>query len=94
MVVNNLDVLGSAIANSGIPERSLKRRFKAATGVSLIEYVQNLRIERGKELLESSKVPVEAISEQVGYSDASFFRRLFRRLVGLTPVAYRRMFTL
>jgi transcriptional regulator GlxA family with amidase domain len=89
-----IDVLGSALTNSGIPERSLKRRFKAATGVSLIEYVQNLRIERGKELLESSKVPVEAISEQVGYSDASFFRRLFRRLVGLTPVAYRRMFTL
>ena len=87
-----IDVLGRAVAHAGVPERSLKRRFKAATGTSLIEYVQNLRIERGKELLESSNIPVEEISEQVGYSDASFFRRLFRRLVGLPPVAYRRMF--
>ena len=88
-----IDVLSRAVANAGVPERSLKRRFKAATGVSLIEYVQNLRIEKGKKLLESTDIPVEEISEQVGYSDASFFRRLFRRLVGLAPVAYRRMFT-
>ena len=87
-----IDVLGRAVTKAGIPERSLKRRFKAATGVSLIEYVQNLRIERGKELLESTGIPVEEIGERVGYSDASFFRRLFRRLVGLTPMAYRRMF--
>ena len=87
------NALGSAVENAGIPERSLKRRFKAATGVSLIEYIQNLRIERGKELLETTGNPVEEISERVGYSDASFFRRLFKRLVGLTPVAYRKMFT-
>ena len=87
------NALGSAVEHAGIPERSLKRRFKAATGVSLIEYIQNLRIERGKELLETTDNPVEEISERVGYSDASFFRRLFKRLVGLTPVAYRKMFT-
>ena len=86
------DVLGRAVEHAGIPERSLKRRFKAATGLSLIEYVQNLRIERGKELLESTDIAIEEISERVGYSDASFFRRLFRRLVGLAPVAYRKMF--
>lgn len=86
------DALSHAVAQAGIPERSMKRRFKAATGLSLIQYIQNLRIERGKELLESSDMPVEEVSEQVGYSDASFFRRLFRRLVGLSPVAYRRMF--
>jgi transcriptional regulator GlxA family with amidase domain len=86
------DVVGRAVEAAGIPERSLKRRFKAATGVSLIEYVQNLRIEEGKALLENTGLPVEELSEQVGYADASFFRRLFRRLVGLTPGAYRKMF--
>jgi transcriptional regulator GlxA family with amidase domain len=81
-----------AIDNAGIPERTFKRRFKAATGVSLINYLQNLRVEHGKELLEETHIPVEEISELTGYADASFFRRLFKRLVGLNPKAYRRMF--
>jgi transcriptional regulator GlxA family with amidase domain len=81
-----------ARAQDGVPERSLKRRFKAANGVPLIDYLQNLRIEHGKHLLETSDLPVEEISAEVGYADASFFRRLFKRLAGLTPLAYRRMF--
>lgn len=86
------DAVNQVVDRSGIPERSLKRRFKSATGVSLIEYIQNLRIEEGKRLLETGLLPVEEISAEVGYSDASFFRRLFKRLVGLTPRTYRRMF--
>jgi len=77
---------------SAIPERTLKRRFKAATGSSLIEYLQNLRVEEAKQLLESTDLPMEDISEQTGYSDTSFFRRLFKRLTGLTPSKYRQMF--
>jgi transcriptional regulator GlxA family with amidase domain len=89
---HQIDAIGRVVQTAGIPERTLKRRFKAATGSSLIKYLQNLRIEHGKALLETSDLPVEEISEQAGYADASFFRRLFRRLVGLTPTAYRRMF--
>jgi transcriptional regulator GlxA family with amidase domain len=77
---------------SNIPERTLKRRFRASTGSSLIEYLQNLRVEEAKRLLESTELPVEDISEQTGYSDTSFFRRLFKRLTGLTPSKYRQMF--
>ena len=87
-----LDAIASVVTYSGIPERTFKRRFKSATGVSLIEYLQNLRIEEGKRLLETGDLPVEEISELVGYADASFFRRLFKRLAGLTPSAYRKMF--
>ncbi len=86
------NAIQQAIDSAGIPERTLKRRFKAATGVSLISYLQNLRVEHGKELLEETDLPVEEISEMTGYSDASFFRRLFKRLVGLNPKAYRQMF--
>lgn len=89
----DLDAIGQAVERAGVPERTFKRRFKSATGVSLIEYLQNLRIEEGKRLLETGELPIEEISEAVGYSDASFFRRLFKRLVGLTPSRYRRMFT-
>lgn len=77
---------------SKIPERTLKRRFKAATGFTLIEHIQNLRVEETKRLLETGQMPVDEISVEVGYEDASFFRRLFKRLTGLTPSQYRRMF--
>ena len=77
---------------AGIPERTLKRRFKAATGNTLIAYLQNLRVEEAKRLLEAGQMPVDEISEEAGYSDTSFFRRVFKRLTGLTPSHYRRMF--
>ena len=84
--------LQQLIEHTDIPERTLKRRFKAATGSSLIEYIQNLRIEKAKQLLEAGHMAVDDISIESGYEDASFFRRLFKRLTGLTPSQYRRLF--
>jgi transcriptional regulator GlxA family with amidase domain len=75
-----------------LPPRTLKRRFKAATGTTLIEHVQNLRVEEAKRRLETSDMAVDAISLEVGYEDAAFFRRLFKRRTGLTPSEYCRMF--
>lgn len=77
---------------SGLPERSFKRRFHKATGMSPLEYVHTLRLEESKHLLERSDAPVEAVANEVGYADASFFGRLFRRNVGMTPAQYRRRF--
>ena len=77
---------------ANIPERTLKRRFKIAMGSSLIDYLQNLRVEEAKRLLETTEMPVDEISFDVGYEDPSFFRRLFKRRTGLTPSRYRRMF--
>jgi transcriptional regulator GlxA family with amidase domain len=57
-----------------------------------MDYVQNLRIEEAKRLLESSDQPVEEICFTVGYEDPSFFRRLFKRRTGVTPARYRRVF--
>jgi len=86
------DAVRQVVEIAGIPERTLKRRFKAATGSTLIEYLQNLRIEEAKRLLETGKLPVDEISVAVSYEDPSFFRRLFKRCTGLTPSQYRRMF--
>ena len=80
------------VEHARIPERTLKRRFKRATGLALIDYLQNLRIEEAKRLLESSDRPVDEIVFEVGYEDASFFRRLFRRRTGVAPAQYRRVF--
>lgn len=85
-------VVQGVVDYAGIAERTLKRRFKAATGTTLIDYVQNLRIEEAKRLLETGASAVEAISAQVGYEDASFFSRLFKRRTGLSPGQYRRLF--
>jgi len=87
-----IDAIKRIVAHAKVPERSLKRRFKAATGSTLIEYLQNLRIERAKQLFEAGDMPIEEVSAAVGYQDVSFFRRLFKRLTGLSPGQYRRMF--
>jgi len=86
------DAIRQAVGLAKIPERTLKRRFKAATGTTVIEYLQNMRIEAAKQLLESGQMPVDEISAEVSYEDPSFFRRLFKRRTGLTPSQYRRMF--
>ena len=86
------DAISHVVALAKIPERTLKRRFKTATGLSLIEYLQNIRVEHAKALLEHTETPVDEISVAAGYEDASFFRRLFKRSTGLTPSQYRRMF--
>ncbi len=77
---------------SGLAERSFKRRFRQATGMSPLEYVHALRLEEAKQMLESGNEPIEAIASEIGYEDAGFFSRLFRRKVNLTPAQYRRRF--
>jgi transcriptional regulator GlxA family with amidase domain len=80
------------IQRTGLTERTFKRRFTAATGLSPIAYVQRLRIEDAKRRLERTEASVDDISWQVGYEEAAFFRRLFKRVTGMAPGAYRRRF--
>jgi transcriptional regulator GlxA family with amidase domain len=82
----------TVVAATDVPERTLKRRFKTATGLTIIDYVQNLRIEHAKQLLETSDEPVDEIAAAAGYDNSSFFRRLFKRRCGLAPAEYRRLF--
>ncbi len=79
---------------SGLPSRTFKRRFRRATGLTPIAYVQHLRVEEAKRRLERTADPVDRISWAVGYEDPAFFRRLFKRITGLPPGAYRRRFQL
>lgn len=79
---------------SGLTSRTLKRRFTKATGLAPIAYVQTLRIEESKRRLEGTGIAIDEISWQVGYEDPAFFRRLFKRMTGITPGDYRRKFRL
>jgi len=87
---SNPNPVAAMAAESGLTERSFLRRFKKATGQSPLEYVQTLRIEEAKQALETTDDPFDAIAAEVGYTEPSAFRHLFRKLVGVTPSAYRR----
>jgi transcriptional regulator GlxA family with amidase domain len=80
------------VARCGLPERSFKRRFRAATGFTPVAYVQTLRIEEAKQLLETGDLPTEQVGAAVGYEDPAFFRRLFKRHTGITPARYRQRY--
>ena len=82
------------VRRSGLPERTIKRRFTQATGLPPISYVQHLRVEEAKRRLERTNTPIDQISFEVGYEDAASFRRLFRRITRVTPGDYRRKFRL
>lgn len=79
-------------AYCGLPRASFNRRFKHATGYSPVQYLQHLRVEQAKHLLESSDEPVDEISWKVGYEESAAMRRVFKRLTTLSPGEYRRKF--
>jgi len=76
----------------GMSRRSIERRFKRATGVTPLGYVQQLRVEKAKRLLEEGGQTFSEITYDVGYEDISFFRQIFIRLTGLRPKEYQQRF--
>lgn len=78
----------------GTSERSLLRHFRQHYGASPLARIQHLRVERAKALLETTLLSFEEIVERCGYSDASSFRKLFKRATSLTPADYRERFRL
>lgn len=72
--------------------RTLHRRFSAAAGMPPLTYLQALRVEHAKELLEDTRISLDQIVESIGYSDVPAFRRLFMRTAGLSPAQYRQRF--
>lgn len=67
----------------------LGRLFKHSEGMSYNEYLNQVRIERAKQLLQSGSKKIFEIAAQVGYQDESYFNRCFKRMEGITPTEYR-----
>lgn len=81
--------ISSMIKRTALSPNTFTRRFKKATGKRPMDYIHGLRIERAKQLIESTARPIDEIGRTVGYEDPASFRRIFKRLVKLTPSAYR-----
>ena len=77
---------------AGLGVRTFVRHFKAATGRLPADYLQAVRIEAAKVMLETDGRPIQLISSDVGYDDVAFFRSLFKRTTKMTPTEYRALF--
>ena len=67
------------------------RLFKDATGMTVVEYIQKIRIQHACRLLKETNDTVLSISHQVGYEDIKFFTKLFKRYTGQNPSAFRKL---
>ncbi|MFD5316420.1 substrate-binding domain-containing protein [Streptomyces sp. NPDC127098] len=74
---------------AGVSEDHLGRLFHRELGLTLWEYLTRLRIERAKERLQRSDDNVQTVARAVGFHDRAYFSRVFRRLTGVAPHAYR-----
>jgi len=72
-----------------VSRRSFERRFKQMTGNTVIEYLQRVKIEAAKRSFESSRKNITEVMFDVGYTDTKAFRNVFKKITGLTPIAYR-----
>jgi AraC family transcriptional regulator of arabinose operon len=85
------DVRVSELAASvGISRSRLQARFQAATGGGVIEYLTGIRMANARRLLDETRETIAGIAATVGYPDAYYFSRRFRRMHGMSPREYRR----
>jgi transcriptional regulator GlxA family with amidase domain len=86
--------LSNVASSCAMSRRTFERHFKVAVGITPLLYMQRIRIEAAKSLLENTNHTFEEISFQVGYDNSSFFRKLFTKHTGLGPKEYQKKFQL
>jgi transcriptional regulator GlxA family with amidase domain len=85
--------VGQMLDDIPASRRNVARRFKQATGLTPIEYLQRKRIEAAKRMLEETSKSVFEVMLEAGYNDQKAFRQVFKKAVGMTPKAYRTKFS-
>ncbi len=86
------DTIEEIIKDIPASRRNIVRRFTQATGIPPIEYLQHVRIESAKRLLEGTNQSITEVIDNTGYSDPKSFRKTFRRIVGMAPQEYKEKF--
>ncbi len=81
-----VDELADIVA---VGRRSFERRFKQATGNTVLEYIHRIKIEAAKRSFENCRKNINEVMFDVGYTDTKAFRAVFKKITGLTPIEYR-----
>ena len=68
----------------------LSQKLKNELGLSFVDYIASMRIQRAKDLLRDERLSIDAIAQQVGYKDYSYFTKVFKKIVGISPSKYRK----
>lgn len=84
--------MGELAEDHGMGRRTFERRFKAATGDTPLFYLQRVRVEKAKKILETEMKSLDEVSFEVGYEDSGFFKKVFAKHTGLKPAEYRSKF--
>ncbi|PZD79430.1 AraC family transcriptional regulator [Mesonia sp. K7] len=85
----SVDELSEMVAMS---RRNIERRFKKATHNTLAQYIQRVKVEAAKKLIESTRKNIGEVMLEVGYNDEKSFRNIFKKYVGVTPIDYKNKF--
>ncbi|HVI46403.1 MAG TPA: helix-turn-helix domain-containing protein [Chitinophaga sp.] len=85
-----VDQLAAQVA---LGRRNFERRFKTATSNSVVAYMQKVKIEAAKKLLEGGHKTVNEVMYEIGYNDTKAFRDTFRKITGMSPLNYRTSFS-
>lgn len=87
--INSRITVGQIATMLSLGRRNLERRFKHATGNTVMEYIQRVKMEVVKQNLETTRLGVNEAMDKVGYSDPKAFRIIFKKVTGLSPLQYR-----
>ena len=85
----NMEVAATAV---GMTTPYFSKKVKAVTGVNFSEHVANRRMDRAKEYLRTTELPIAEISAKVGYVDSRHFTKVFKKRTGMTPGSYRHVY--
>ena len=66
------------------------RIFKEYTGFTITEYVNTLRIKKATQILETSNLSISDVAAELGFESASYFKRIFKKIMNVTPLKYRK----
>ena len=97
-IVNHMDLhyeeefqVEDMARHSGVTPTIFFKRFKVSTSQSPLQYITRIRIEQARNLLVEGEAPIREVAHTVGYSDVYYFRRIFKKVIGIPPYRYRQL---
>lgn len=82
--------MGSVAAYVGLNEKYFTTRFTKSAGMTFRDYVTELRLDRAKQLINTTDLRMYEISERIGYNNVEHFTRMFKKKYGISPSDYKK----